>query len=108
MSNRMMASVVMAAMIFIATDSAQAGMVGHVSAVPIGPALMHRPGGEADAARAGRAHVQPKEGMKSSEYQAEEAVETGKLPESNGSVSNETPIEEIGGRLYRKGVDTGP
>jgi len=46
--------------------------------------------------------------MKSAEYQAEGAVETGKLPESYGSVSNETPVEEIGGRLFRKGVDTGP
>ena len=108
MSNRMMAWVVMAAMIFIATGSAQAGMVGHVSAVPIGPALMHRPGGEAVAVGVGRPHVQPKEGMKSAEYQAEGAVETGKLPESYGSVSNETPVEEIGGRLFRKGVDTGP
>jgi hypothetical protein len=33
--------------------------------------------------------------MKSPEYQSEEAVETGKLPESNGSVSNETPVEEM-------------
>jgi len=104
----MMASVEIAAMIFIATGSAQAGMVEHVSAVPIGPALMHRLGGEAVAVGAGRTHVQPKEGMKSSEYQREEAVETGKLPESNGSLSNETLVEEVGGRLYRKGVDTGP
>jgi hypothetical protein len=108
MNNRMMASEVVTAMIFIATGSAQAGMVGHVSAVPIGPALMHRSGGEADAVGAGRAHEQPKEGMKSSEYQREEAVETGKLSERKGFESNETPVEEIGGRLYRKGVDTGP
>lgn len=108
MRNRMMVPVVMAAMIFIAAGSSYAGMVGHVSAVPIGPALMHRLGGEADAAGAGRAHVQPEEGMKSIEYRSEEAVETGKLPESDGSLSNGTHVEEIGGRLYRKGVDTGP
>lgn len=107
MSKRMMASVVIAAMIFIATGSAQAAMIGHVSAMPIGPALQ-RSGSVADAVGAGRTHVQSREGMKSSEYQREEAVETGKLPESNGSVSNETLVEEIGGRLYRKGVDTGP
>lgn len=113
MSNWMMMSVVMAvvmaAMIFIATGSAQAGgLVGHVSTVPIGPALMHRWGSEGDAAGAGRTREQPTESMKSSEYQGREAVEAGKLPESNGSVSNETTVEEIGGRLYRKDVDTGP
>ena len=93
MNNRMMVSVVMAAMIFIATGSAQAGMVGHVSPVPIGPAVMHRSGGEGDAEGAGRTQVQPKAGMESAEYQGREAVEAGKLPESNGSVSNETPVE---------------
>ncbi len=108
MSKRMVAAVVMAAMFFIATGFAQAAGVGHVSAVPIGPALKYKSSGEEVAVGAGRAHVQPKEGTKSSEYQGREAVEIGNLPESNGSVSNETPVEEIGGRLYRKGVDTGP
>lgn len=107
MSKRMMASAVMAAMIFIATGFAQAAMVGHVSALPIGPALMHRFGG-GDASGVGRTHVQPKEGMKSSEYQGREAVETGNLPEWKGFESDETTVEEIGGRLYRKGIDTGP
>lgn len=89
----------LAVMIFLATGSARAGMVGHVSAVPIGSALMHRSGDEGDAAGAGRTQVQPKAGMDSAGYQGREAVEAGKLPESDGPVSNETPVEEIGGRL---------
>ena len=89
MSNRMMVSVVMAAMIIIARGSTQAGMVGHVSAVPIGPAHKYTSSGEADAAGEGRVQVQPKEGMKSSGYQGREAVETGKLPERKGFESNE-------------------
>jgi len=83
-------------------------MVGHVSAVPIGPAIKYTSSGEADSVGAGRAHVRPKAGMDSSGYQGREAVETGKLPESKGFGSNGTAAEEIGGRLYRQGIDTGP
>ncbi len=50
----------------------------------------------------------PKEGMETSEYDREESLETGRLPESRGFESGETAMEEIGGRLYRHGVDTGP
>jgi hypothetical protein len=106
-----MASVVMAATIFIASGFALAAGVGHVSAVPIGPALVFRSGGGGgggDTVSDGRIQVQPKAGMESSEYKGREAVETGKLPEGKGIESNETVVEEIGGRLYRKGVDTGP
>jgi hypothetical protein len=51
---------------------------------------------------------QPKEGMESSGYQKEEAVETGKLPENKGLESNEPATVEIGGRIFRPDVDTGP
>ena len=108
MGKPMMASLAMAATIFIGTISAQAGMVGHVSAVPIGPAIKYTSSGEADAPGVGRAQVQPKESVESSGYQGREAVETGTLPERNGFESNGAAVEEIGGTLYRKGLDTGP
>jgi hypothetical protein len=50
----------------------------------------------------------PSEGMESSEYEKEEAVETGRLPESEGFESERSPAVEIGGMLYREGIDTGP
>lgn len=108
MKKRLVASLAVAGAIIITTSSVQAGMVGHISAVPIGPAFKHTSIGEADAAREGQPQVRPKEGMESSGYQGREAVETGKLPESNAFDSNGAAVEEIGGTHYRKGIDTGP
>jgi hypothetical protein len=106
MRKQLMTTLVMAAVIFISTGSTQAGMIGHVSAVPIGPALKYSSSGDADAAGDGRAQVQPKEGMNSSGYQGREAVETGKLPERKGFESNGMPVVELGGTVYRIGIDT--
>lgn len=50
----------------------------------------------------------PSEGMESSEYQREEALETGRLPESEGFESDRPVVNEIGSNLFRQGIDDGP
>jgi len=88
----------------IATGSAQAGWGHQDESSQPGETMSSEP-----AAPQGTwgTSEQPKEGMDSSQYQKEEAVETGKLPESRGFESNEPAVEEIGGRLYREGIDGG-
>jgi hypothetical protein len=46
--------------------------------------------------------------MESSVYRGEEAIETGRLPDSFWSDSNKPVVNEIGGQLFRQGVDDGP
>lgn len=106
MRKRMMASAVMAATFLIATGFAQGAGVGHVFTLPIGPALKFKPGGA--AVWVGGVQVQPKEGIEFSEDQGEEAVETGKVPESKEFESNEAAVEEVGERACGKEIDTCP
>jgi hypothetical protein len=56
-----------------------------------------------------RAYEDSREGStESSEYKTEEPVETGRLPEGGWSESSEPVVNEIGGQLFRQGIDDGP
>jgi len=97
---------VVGAFIVMAAGSARAGIVGHFSAVPIGPALnrgpVDGPFGKIDFRETG------KEGEGSSAYQEREPVETGNLPESAQLRSGDSRTLENGENLDRRIIDAGP
>ena len=92
--------------IVLAAGSAQAGMVGHISTIPAGPALNLGPvpdeGGKIESP------ADLKKVEHSSEYQGREAVGTGNLPESVESRSDDAKILGNGEKLDRRDVDAGP
>jgi hypothetical protein len=96
---------VLGAFFVIATSSAQAGWGYHSESSQPGETMSSEsasPEGTLGASE------QPKEGMESSGYQKEEAMETGRLPENKRWESNEPATVEIGGRVFRPDIDTGP
>ena len=97
---------VFGAMIVMAAGSARAGIVGHISAVPIGPALnrgpVDGPFGKIDFRETG------KEGEGSSGYQEREPVETGNLPESVQPRSDDSRKLQNGENPDRGNIDAGP
>lgn len=93
-------------LIVLAAGSAQAGMVGHISMIPVGPALNPGP-----VAEEGGKTVSPsdlKKGERPPEYQGREAVGTGNLPEGVESRSDDAKQFGSGEKPDRRDVDTGP
>lgn len=93
-------------LIVLAAGSAQAGMVGHISTIPIGPAL--NPGPVAEEGGKTESPADLKKVERSPEYQHREAVGTGNLPESVEPRSDDAKQLGNGEKPDRRDVDTGP
>ena len=100
-----MALAVLGAFFVVATSSAQAGWGYHSESSHPGESMSSEPAGPQGTTGSSE---QPKESMEPSGYQKEEAVETGKLPERGRLESNEPATPEVGGRVFRPDVDSGP
>jgi hypothetical protein len=100
-----LALTILAAFFMVAAGSAQAGWGHSYDSTQPGETMSSEPATPEGSTRSSDQETESKE---SSDLQREEAVETGTLPESRGFESNEPVTEDIGGVLYRQGIDTGP
>lgn len=99
-----LALTVLAAFFIIAAGSAQAGWGHSYDSTQPGETMSSEPAAPEGSSSSSEQQTQ---GMESSDYQKEEAVETGRLPESQGFESNEPATVDVGGVLYRGGIDAG-
>jgi len=92
--------------VIMAAGSVQAGMVGHISTVPIGTALnqgaVAGQGGEIESS------VESEEGKASSEYQSRDPAETGELPESVEPRTDDANLSGNEEQPDRHDIDSGP
>ena len=95
---------VLAAFFMVAAGSAQAGWGHSYDTTQPGKTMSSEPA-TPDASTSSSEQQEPS--MESSDYQKEEAVETGMLPETRGFESNEPAAVDVGGVLYRGGIDAG-
>ena len=92
----------------VAASSSQAGWGYHSGSSERGETMSSESSTPAPEESTG-AYDNPGERSKeTSGYQAEQPVETGKLPETGNSESGEHVVYESGGQLFRQGIDDGP
>lgn len=100
-----LALTILAAFFMVASGSAQAGWGHSYDSTQPGETMSSEPATPEASTSSSEQQTQT---MESTDYQKEEAVETGKLPESQGFESNEPAVEDVAGVLYRGGIDAGP
>ena len=101
----LLALAVLGVFFVVSAGSAQAGWGHSYDSKPPGESMSSEP---ATPEGASSSTEQQTQGMDSSDYQKEEAVATGRLPESDGFQSNVIPGDDVDRKLQEGTLPGGP